>query len=210
MTEPLILHVDHRYLSPYAMSAYVALVEKGLDFELRTVDLDAGANRAPAYAAASLTARVPSLAHGDFVLSESSAITEYIADAFPEGTPLYPRDLRQRARARQIQAWLRSDLLPIRAERSTEVVFLGRHFAPLSDAARAAAARLYDAAGALLRADGEHLFEHWCIADADLALMINRLALHGDDVPPALAEYAARQWARPSLQRWRALGQAPA
>ena len=39
---PITLHVDANHFSPYAMSAYVALVEKGVAFELRTVDLDAG------------------------------------------------------------------------------------------------------------------------------------------------------------------------
>ena len=29
------LYVDHQYASPYAMSAFVTLVEKGVDFELR-------------------------------------------------------------------------------------------------------------------------------------------------------------------------------
>jgi glutathione S-transferase len=104
--------------------------------------------------------------------------------------------------ARQLQAWLRSDLMPIRAERPTEVVFLAADAAPLSDAARAAADTLFAAAGALLDHGGEHLFAHWCIADLDLALMINRLALSGDPVPPRLAEYAAHQWARPSARRW--------
>lgn len=36
------LYVDHQYASPYAMSAFVTLVEKGIDFELRTLNLAAG------------------------------------------------------------------------------------------------------------------------------------------------------------------------
>ena len=202
--EPLVLHVDADHLSPYAMSAFVALTEKGLAFERRTVDLGAGAQRAAGYAATSLTARVPTLEHGDFALSESSAITEYVDAAFPDGAPLYPAALRDRARARQVQAWLRSDLMPIRMERPTEVVFLGRRFAPLTDAARASASKLFAAAGALIADGRPQLFDEWCIADADLALMIQRLALHGDDVPAPLASYAARQWERPSVRRWRA------
>ena len=77
-TGSLTLHVDARHLSPYAMCAHVALTEKGLPFEVRTVDLDAGANRAAPYAAVSLTRRVPTLEHGTFRLSESSAIAEYV------------------------------------------------------------------------------------------------------------------------------------
>jgi glutathione S-transferase len=51
------LHVDARYASPFAMSAFVALREKGVSFEIATVDLAAGAQHAPAYAAASDYAR---------------------------------------------------------------------------------------------------------------------------------------------------------
>jgi glutathione S-transferase len=72
------------------MSVYVALQEKQLPFTLSTLDLDSGANHAPAYALSSLTARVPALQHGDFVLSESSAITEYLDELFPDPA-LYPQ-----------------------------------------------------------------------------------------------------------------------
>ena len=204
----LLLHVDAQYASPYAMSVFVALHAKGLPFEMRTVDLGANAQFAPTFAAASLTSRVPMLTHAGFALSESSAITEYLDDAFP-GTPrVYPADPRERARARQVQAWLRSDLMPIRVERDTLVVFHGARRAALSDAGRAAAQKLYAAASALL-GGRECLGTAWCIADTDLALMINRLALHGDDVPPALAGYAARQWRHPAIQRWLALERSP-
>lgn len=101
----LRLSADAQFASPYAMSVFVVLQEKKLPFELSTVDLGADANREASYAAKSLTQRVPTLMHGDFSLSESSAITEYLDDAFPE-TIVYPHDHRLRARARQVQAWL--------------------------------------------------------------------------------------------------------
>jgi len=80
---PITLHVDANHFSPYAMSAYVALVEKGVAFETRTVDLDAGEHRRAAYGATSATGRVPTLDHGGFRLAESSAIDEYVDEAFP-------------------------------------------------------------------------------------------------------------------------------
>src|ERR1035437_4573757 len=101
--ESLRLYADPEFASPYAMSAFVALHEKGLTFEVVTLDLAANENQASGFASMSLTRRVPTLLHGDFSLSESSAITEYIDELFP-GTPLYPADPRSRARARQGQA----------------------------------------------------------------------------------------------------------
>lgn len=197
----LRLYVDAQFASPYAMSAFVALSEKGLSFEVTPLNLSANENREAGFAAKSLTRRVPALIHDGFSLSESSAITEYINDVFP-GLALYPTEPRARARARQVQAWLRSDLMPIRQERSTEVVFYGSKAAPLSAAAREAAEKLFSAATALLPTDAENLCGHWCIADVDLAVMLNRLVLHGDAVPERLASYASRQWQRPTVQKW--------
>ncbi len=199
--ESLRLYVDAQFASPYAMSAFVALHEKGLSFEIVTVDLAASENQAAAFASMSLTRRVPTLLHGDFSLSESSAITEYIDELFP-GTPLYPVDPRSRARARQVQAWLRSDLMPIRQERSTEVVFYGAKKPPLSAAARESAQKLFTAAEVLLPLGSENLCGLWSIADVDLALMLNRLVMNGDSVPERLAAYAKQQWLRPTVQRW--------
>ncbi len=190
------------------MSVFVTLHEKQLPFTLSTVDLDASANLEPYYATASMTRRIPMLKHGDFTLSESSAITEYLDDTFLE-THVYPKDRYLRARARQIQAWLRSDLMPIRQERSTEVIFYGSKSGPLTSTAESAVQKLYAAAEALVPVNRQNLFGEWCIADTDLALMLNRLILNGDPVPARLKDYAAYQWNRPSLRNWLALSRPP-
>jgi glutathione S-transferase len=196
----LVLYVDSQFLSPYALSAYVALAEKSIEFDLLEVDLSQPVRDAH-YMALSLSGRVPTLIDGDFSLSESSAIAEYLEDNYP-GSSLYPSDARLRARARQVQAWLRSDFDAIRRERPTDVVFLGAQKAPLSRDAKQAAERLFDAVATLLRPDASGLFERWCIADTDLATMLNRLVLHGDDVPQAQAHYARRQFERVSVRSW--------
>ncbi|WPO00503.1 glutathione transferase [Pseudomonas sp. MUP55] len=197
----LRLYVDSLYTSPYAMSVFVALREKGLAFETVPLDLDAGQHQAAEYARLSLTQRVPTLEEGEFSLSESSAITEYLDEAYPD-TPIYPTDRQQRARARQVQAWLRSDLLPIRQERSTLVVFCGQQMPPLSPVAQAAAGKLISVAQGLLAGNPHYLFGNWSIVDVDLAVMLNRLILNGDAVPAELVAYARRQWQRPSVQEW--------
>ncbi len=197
----MLLFVDAQYASPYAMSAFVGLKEKGIAFDITTVDLGAGANCAEDYIKKSLTQRVPTLVHGEFSLSESSAITEYLDDIFPNA-PLYPAEPKAKARARQVQAWLRSDLIPIRQERCTEVVFYGAVDTPLSEAATLAAQKLFKAADTLLSHGEENICGAWCIADVDLALMLNRLVMNGDEVPPQLVRYARRQWERPSVQEW--------
>ncbi|MGB6452531.1 MAG: glutathione transferase [Steroidobacteraceae bacterium] len=195
------LYVDHNYASPYALVAYVSLIEKGLNFDDEPVDLAARANHAPNFARTSITRRVPVLIHDDFALSESSAICEYLDESFP-GTRLYPSNFRDRARARQVQAWMRSDLVPIREERPTWIVFCGARRPALSERARGAADTLFSAASALLDGRADNLFGDWSIADVDLAMMLQRLIALGDPIPKRLADYAAHQWRRPSVQKW--------
>jgi glutathione S-transferase len=81
-------------------------------------------------------------------------------------------------------------------------VFYGSAKPPLSSEARAAAEKLFFAAESLLPVGADNLFGRWCIADVDLALMLNRLLLNGDAVPERLAAYARRQWQRPTVQLW--------
>jgi len=205
----MLLYADSRFTSPYAMSVFVALTEKQLSFEIRTLDLDAGANNDPAYARTSLTQRVPTLIDGDFALSESSAIAEYLEDTFPD-PPIFPAGRQMRARARQVQAWLRSDFMPIRMERPTPTIFYRQPIStPLSAAAQLSSRKLCAAASELLGHGGENLFGDWSIADVDLALMLHRLIINGDQVPLPLARYARAQWERPSVQRWILLRERP-
>lgn len=208
MSQPAItLWSDANFFSPYVMSVYVALAEKGLTFNLKTVDLDRGDHLKPQWQGYALTRRVPVLEIDGFELSESSAIDEYLEDRFapPEWERIYPHDLQKRARARQIQAWLRSDLVPIREQRATDVIFGGAKMPALNEAGEASASKLFETATKMLEHGNPNLFGEWCIADADLALMLNRLVLNGDAVPQALADYASFQWQRASVQRFVAL-----
>ena len=198
------------WTSPYVLSCFVALREKGLAFEVNDVALHTGAHFDGAFAAQSLTSRVPVLVDGDLTLSESSAIVEYLEDRYlpPQHPRVLPADLRARARARQVMAWVRSDLMAIREERSAEYVFYPhdklRAFAPLSAAGLRATAKLLGVAERLVPADAGPLFGAWCIADTDLAMMLQRLVKTGHDVPKRLRDYAERQWERPAVMEYSA------
>ncbi len=204
----LILYGNAMWSSPYVLSAFVALTEKGLPFEVRTVALHEGAQHANDYVETSFTARVPALVDGGFSLSESSAIVEYLEDKWPPpGHPaLLPRDLRRRARARQIMAWVRSDLMPIREERSAEYVFYPRDALPpappLSRAGQRAARKLVTLAERVVPAGGGPLFGEWCVADTDLAMMLQRLISTNEALPGRLRAFAEREWQRPSVQAY--------
>ena len=202
--EPLVLYVDGFWNSPYAFSVFVCLKEKGLGFETREVNLHERAQMTPQFQSNSVTARVPMLQHGAFRLSESSAIVEYLEDVFPP--PRYPALLpaapQERARARQIMAWIRSDLMALREERGTHTFFYKHPVQPLSPAGNAAAEKLIAAASAFVPEGRTSLFNAFSVADADLAMVLMRLIGNGDAVPARLRAFVAAQWERPSLREW--------
>ena len=202
----LVLHGSEMGNSPYVLACFVALREKGLPFEMRAVALQRGAQHQPAFVATSLTARVPVLEDGELSLSESSAIVEYLEEAYP--APAFPRllpgDLRARARARQVMAWVRSDVGALREERSSEYVFFTRERleppGPLSRDGQAAAEKVVRIAQRLIPDGGGALFGAWCIADTDLAMMLWRLWRTDYPLPEKLRVYAETEWARPSVR----------
>lgn len=201
----LTLFVDRFWISPYAFSCFVALEEKRVPYETKEIGLDRKDHHDPVYRKSSLTGRIPALEHDGFWLTESNAIDEYLEDVFPPPahTRLMPADPRERARARQLLAWVRSDLLPIRDERATHTMFYERAKTPLSPKGEAAAATLLSAADLLVDANRpERLFETWSIADADLAFMLMRLVLNGHPVDAKIRAFAEAQWARPSIRKW--------
>ena len=152
MPDELVLYGNDRFTSPYVFSAFVTLKEKGVPFRLELLSLERKEHERPEYAGPSLTGKVPALRHGDFWLAESSAIDEYVDEAFPPPAHprLYPEDARGRARVRMVQAFLRSDLAPLRSARPTATFFHGEPVAPLGPEARAAAERLFRVAERVL------------------------------------------------------------
>ncbi len=138
MLEDLVLYGSDHYTSPYVFSAFVTLKEKKVPFRLEVLSLEKKEHERPEYADRTYTGKVPALRHGDFWIAESSAIDEYVEEAFPPPAHprMYPEDPRERARVRMVQAFLRSDLVPLRQARPTSTFFLGEKPGPMTDAAR--------------------------------------------------------------------------
>jgi glutathione S-transferase len=196
------LYGDTFWISPYFFSSFVALTEKAAPFEVTEVALFDGAHLEPTYRDASLTARIPTLDHDGFTLAESSAIAEYLEDLLPP--PAHPRllpaDPKQRARARQVMAWIRSDLGALRDERASVTMFYRFRLPPLSAACERDARKLLRVAEQIIPTGGGSLFGAWCLADSELAFMLHRLILGGDEVPGRVRAYAEAQWQRPSVR----------
>jgi glutathione S-transferase len=198
---PIVLYGDHRWDSPWVFSAFVALGEKKLPMTLRAVDLGNREQHAGDYPMRTLTARVPAIDHDGFVLSESLAIIEYLEDTFP--APDHPRILPEkredRARARQVLGWLRSDLMPIREQRPTSSMFYERVTTPLTGPALVALETLLRVSEQLISED-DFLFGKFSMADAELSFALHRLILNGDRLPERIAAWARGVWQRPAIR----------
>jgi glutathione S-transferase len=74
------------YHSPQSRSttARWMLEELGEPYEIKLVDLAAGAQREPSYLAINPMGKVPALVHDGTVLTEVAAICCYLADAYPQ------------------------------------------------------------------------------------------------------------------------------
>jgi glutathione S-transferase len=82
--------------------------ENQVPLELQVVDLFTGEHMQPPYEAINANRLVPVLEDGDFRLTESSAILKYLADKIE--SPLYPKDLRARARVNERMDWVNTQL----------------------------------------------------------------------------------------------------
>ena len=87
------------YLSPYVRKVLVCLELKNIPYEVDHIVPFFGDDR---FSKLSPLRRIPVLVDGDLVLSDSTAICEYIDDKQP-APPLLPVDIRDRARARWLE-----------------------------------------------------------------------------------------------------------
>lgn len=202
MASTLKLYVDQPWISPYTFSAIVALEEKKLAYDTVGMDLDKGDQKQGNYPRQSLTGKIPCLVDQDLWLPESSAIVEYLEEKYPAPahTRLLPEDLKDRARARMVMAFVRSDMLALREERPTSTMFYEKATKPLTAAGQAAADKIQAFTLAVLPEGKTQLFKTWSIADADLAFMLQRLVMNGHKVDRRIGDFVEAQWSRPSVK----------
>jgi glutathione S-transferase len=92
----------HTIQSPFARKVRIALAEKNISCEKVLLDLTRGENRTPAYLRLNPHGRVPTLVVDSIPIYESTAIVEYLNEAYPD-PPLLPTSLIERARVRMIE-----------------------------------------------------------------------------------------------------------
>jgi glutathione S-transferase len=196
-------------LSLFSRKVEIALREKAIDFEREMAPFTQAQGyepRHPVVLAVNPKRQVPVLIDGDLALFDSTLIFEYLEDLRPS-PPLYPADIRMRARCRLLELTGDEILAPLAFR-------LGYRTVPRASDAQVQAdreaaghqaevdiAKLYDDLGGRLGVD-----DFFCggFSYADIALfmaVLFVLRLNGPRLNawPVLARWYARVGARPSV-----------
>ncbi len=134
------MRLYHHPLSFNSRRAVMCALQLGVTVELVPVDLRGGAQREPDFLRLNPNHRVPVLEDGPFVLWESHAIMQYLAETTP-GQRLYPSGPRERADVNRWLFWSAYHLSPAVRDLYWERVIkamLGRGAADREVIARAA------------------------------------------------------------------------
>ncbi len=98
------------YMHPVSMTSRpvrLFIAENGLEVEEVLVDLMTGEHHKEPFVSINPNRLVPVLDDGDLRLTESSAILKYLADKID--SPLYPKDLKKRAKVNERMDWFNTN-----------------------------------------------------------------------------------------------------
>ncbi|HEX8796831.1 MAG TPA: glutathione S-transferase family protein [Polyangiaceae bacterium] len=98
-------------MSPNVRRVRLTAAVLGLQLEEKKLDFAKGEHKNPEYLALNANGAVPTLVDGDFVLTESRAIMQYLASKKPE-SGLLPKDEQARADVTRWQFWDSSHFSP--------------------------------------------------------------------------------------------------
>ena len=180
---------------PFSQRCRFVLFEKGMDFEIRDVDLY---NKPEDISIMNPYGQVPVLVERDLILYESNIINEYIDERFPH-PQLMPADPVQRARARlflfnfERELFVHVQVLEKREHSKESSKLMEKARAQIRD-------RLTQLAPIFLK--NKHMLgEEFSMLDVAIAPLLWRLDHYGIDLPKVAApllKYAERICARPA------------
>ena len=180
---------------PFSQRCRLVLFEKGMDFEIRDVDLY---NKPEDISIMNPYGQVPILVERDLILYESNIINEYIDERFPH-PQLMPADPVMRARARLF-------LFNFERELFVHVQVLERRDASkdaqkLQDKARQQIRDRLTQLTPIFIKNKHMLGEEFSMLDVAIALLLWRLDHYGIEMPKTAApllRYAERIFSRPA------------
>ena len=192
--------------STWSLRAWLPLKRTGAPFTETMITLrEVGVTEA--IAAHSPSGKVPALKDGDLLIWDSLAISEYLADKFPEAA-LWPADPQRRALGRAAAAEMHAGFASLRGECPMDLSLHTK--VDLSDATGEDIRRivhLWNDLRGRFAADGPFLLGEWSIADAFFVPVATRFRSYGVKLSDfgdtgAAGAYAETLLETPDFQEW--------
>ena len=206
----LQLYIGNKNYSSWSMRAGVLLRQAAIPFEEKLVKFDSfgepDSDFGRAIRKVSPAGRVPALVDDGFVVWDSFAIAEYVAEKFP-AKQLWPQDAKKRARARSVCAEMHSGFMGLRAHCpmniEAQLPEAGAIVWRDKPAVRADVQRIVQMWTELLDdGKGPMLFGEFTVADAFYAPVCMRIKNYALPVPGPVTDYIRRVCALPGVKAW--------
>lgn len=201
MTELILGNMNY---SSWSIRAALVARGSGLEISERIVPLGFEESKVALIAETGLHT-VPVLVHGDLIIRDSLAITEWIAERASPGK-VWPEDASQRALARSICAEMHAGFFGLRSQMPVNI--RARSAQPnlegdlAKDIERVCA--IWKTYRTRFAEDGPYLFGSWSAADAFYAPVVTRFRTYGYDLDDQLSSYSDAVWNHPLLVEIRA------
>lgn len=191
-------------VSLFTSKVRIALDEKGIDYQRVEVGWSRDAAYEPHHpdvVALNPKQQVPILVDGDTVVYDSTLILEYLEDRYPD-PPLYPSDVAERARCRQLEAFADEIVFAEVWRLIEQTVYEGGEADELNGA-KEALSRIYEDLDKELNGR-TFLCDRFSVADIGLHVMTGAAATLGAPASSELThlgDWTARIAERPAAKR---------
>lgn len=205
----LTLYIGNKNYSSWSMRPWVLLKQAGIPFQevkIRFDALDAESEFKRSVLKINPAGRVPALADDGFVVWDTLAIAEYLAEKFPE-KKLWPQDAKARARARSVCCEMHSGFSALRSHCPMNIEASLQQAGAIvwrdQAAVRSDVQRIISMWSELLEQHkGPMLFGEFSIADAYFAPVCMRIKNYALPVPGHITDYIRRVCALSGVKAW--------
>nr|WP_297352882.1 glutathione S-transferase family protein [uncultured Caldimonas sp.] len=202
------LYIGNKNYSSWSLRPWLLMTHAGIPFEEVKLRLSftEGSEFKNTLKKLAPTGKVPLLVDDGFVVWDTLAIAEYLADRFP-GKQLWPADRRARARARSVCAEMHAGFGALRSNFPMNIEaslpHIGEEVLKTKPEVARDVERVVDMWTELLvEHNGPFLFGEFSIADAYYAPVVTRLRTYGVPVLGAVSAYMDRILQLPAMQAW--------
>lgn len=205
----LKLYIGNKNYSSWSMRPWVLLRQADIAFEevkVRFDSFDSSSSFKKTIGDVTPVGKVPALVDDGFVVWDTLAIAEYLAEKFPDKA-LWPQDVQARARARSLCAEMHSGFGALRAacpmNIEADLAATGQLIWRDKPAVRADVARIVAMWRELLaQHKGPMLMGKFGIVDAFFAPVCMRLKSYALPVPAEITAYIERLCLLPGVKAW--------